>query len=598
MKLKRVSLHSLLALAAILLGACSSPPEMTARPDQDPVEPSVMEPTQTPEPAPEPSSEADPEDLIFAIAEGKTTLLVYAGEVRLSQDDGQTWGLAETGLWLVSGDRLQVSPGGLALILFPDSSLIRLEGFTDFKLVQSEFDFEKGDKRMIGRVLEGAVLTTTMPLPNSESLYQLWAMTSLLDLPYDALHAVPLDEAWSVPDEDRITFGAAIREDLEGEYLFNFADTVLPEYYVLESIDGDVVLIKTLAKPGQLTQLSLPFRDDIRAEYRLEGMLDTAAGLVQDARTAGNLEEIDFYGYSIIEEGPLNDDQTLYSVFPVDELDEVLAEADDSAEKQAFVRYVSSSPAYKRYQLHYRYFKDIPDIFAPEILLMLEQYNLGCDIESGLGCAVPEGCNQETGEGCTFNTGCNIITREGCARARLSCIAYTNCDVMACGQRPTIAHFCKPRVRTYCDPDLAGDCDQYLLTPAEQLDLLAAQMGPAAPDSQAGEPSQSPRSTQPGEEITFTYPLELVENPELAGEPLFDPNQPAELSPYYNSTAWDELTQTYQDLYGDFGDEDWDDEEDIEWCTCIAKVPPGYPPPPPWMDMTYRCWCSDPGAMR
>ena len=51
----------------------------------------------------------------------------------------------------------------------------------------------------------------------------------------------------------------------------------------------------------------------------------------------------------------------------------------------------------------------------------------------------------------------------------------------------------------------------------------------------------------------------------------------------------------YGQLYGDFEEDDWDDE-DIEWCTCTASVPPGYPPPPAWMDMTYRCWCSDPGA--
>jgi hypothetical protein len=53
---------------------------------------------------------------------------------------------------------------------------------------------------------------------------------------------------------------------------------------------------------------------------------------------------------------------------------------------------------------------------------------------------------------------------------------------------------------------------------------------------------------------------------------------------------YDEEVWESQAGYMDY--DDWDDE-DLEWCTCPAKVPPRYPPPPPSMDMTYRCWCSD-----
>ena len=178
--------------------------------------------------------------------------------------------------------------------------------------------------------------------------------------------------------------------------------------------------------------------------------------------------------------------------------------------------------------------------------MQLEKYNKGCDIRTGLGCAIPEGCDRESGEGCEFTSGCNIITREGCDIPYIHCVVYTNCDWAPCGVKPVIQTFCKPVVRTYCDPDIAGDCDKYLKT---------------------------------------SLPLDVVQNPEKAGEPVCDPNTPGSCAPLYNEEFWKEY-------------DEWDEDENIEWCTCIAEVPPGYPPPPPSMDMTYRCWCSDPGAIR
>jgi hypothetical protein len=64
----------------------------------------------------------------------------------------------------------------------------------------------------------------------------------------------------------------------------------------------------------------------------------------------------------------------------------------------------------------------------------------------------------------------------------------------------------------------------------------------------------------------------------LAQEPLCDVAVPGDCGRIYNA-----------DLFMD----DFDDEEDIAWCWCRAKVPPGWPPPPPGMNMYYRCWCSD-----
>jgi len=66
-------------------------------------------------------------------------------------------------------------------------------------------------------------------------------------------------------------------------------------------------------------------------------------------------------------------------------------------------------------------------------------------------------------------------------------------------------------------------------------------------------------------------------------QPGCNPNIAGDCDRFYDPNAWKRFEQ--------------DDEDDIDWCYCRAKVPPGWPPPPPWMDMYYRCWCTDPGAV-
>jgi len=588
--MKRSSHLFILSVIILLLASCTSKPTAVPVPDTPEPTPELIEaaPTENPD-----TEETEVENAFFEIEETKTTLLVYGGEVRVSHDAGDTWIYTDTGLWLESGDRIQVSEGGIALILFPDGSLIRLEGFTDFELVLNEFDFEAGTKRVIGRVLEGAALVTTVPLPNAESLFQLWLMTGLIDLPYNPAQAIKLDQAEQVPEEDRITFGAAIREEFDGESLFSYS--ALIDFYVLEIVEGEYVLIKTKPLEDQLSQYDIPFRENIEHEFELEGLLDMAGGVIEMSRVVESITDLDFFGYSMIEEGELADNQILYSFFPTEELDEFLEEAEDPAEKQEFINYLRTRPSYKRHQLHYRYYKNIPDIFDPAILLMIDKYNMGCDIRSGLGCGIPEGCNQENGEGCELTSGCNIITREDCDKARLSCIAYTNCDWAPCGRRPIVTHFCKPRIRTYCDPNVAGDCDEFLASNAvvpvsgSETETDTSE-GTVTDQDDAGQNSDTgtDQSTSSEDSFITTIPIDLVQNADKAGEPLIDPNDPVSCEPFNNPLFWIQ----YDLLNDDLGD-NLEGEDDIEWCTCTASVPPNYPPPPPWMDMTYRCWCSD-----
>jgi hypothetical protein len=147
----------ILTVIFLLLTACSTEPTAVPVPDTLEPTPELIEagPTLTPETA-KPAAGGG----VFDIEETKTTLLVYSGNVRVSHDSGESWTNTYAGLPLETGDRIQVSEGGHALILFPDGSLIRLVGFTDFELVLNEFDIEAGTKGGIGmmmtRIINGA----------------------------------------------------------------------------------------------------------------------------------------------------------------------------------------------------------------------------------------------------------------------------------------------------------------------------------------------------------------------------------------------------------------------------------------------------------
>jgi hypothetical protein len=150
---------------------------------------------------------------------------------------------------------------------------------------------------------------------------------------------------------------------------------------------------------------------------------------------------------------------------------------------------------------------------------------------------------------------------------------------------------------------VVGDCDEYLTSnavalvsgsPTDQVSGSDTETDTGTDtgtdEDEAGQSSDTgtDQSTSNGDSFITTIPIDLVQNAEKAGEPLIDPNDPGSCEPFYNPLFWIQ----YDLLNADSGD-DWEDEDDIEWCTCTASVPPNYPPPPPWMDMTYRCWCSD-----
>ena len=107
--MKRPSCLPAFILLVLLLAACAPEPTVVPVTDTPDPTPELIEPAPTHTPEVEEVKESEQ---VFEIAETKTTLLVYSGDARLSRDDGESWTLADTGLWLESGDRLQIGPGG------------------------------------------------------------------------------------------------------------------------------------------------------------------------------------------------------------------------------------------------------------------------------------------------------------------------------------------------------------------------------------------------------------------------------------------------------------------------------------------------------
>jgi hypothetical protein len=65
----------------------------------------------------------------------------------------------------------------------------------------------------------------------------------------------------------------------------------------------------------------------------------------------------------------------------------------------------------------------------------------------------------------------------------------------------------------------------------------------------------------------------------IDSQPMCDPNTPGDCDQLYKPAKFTALDQTADDP--------------IQWCWCTAKVPPGWSPPPPGMNMQYKCCCDE-----
>ena len=474
-------------------------------------------PTDTPvEPTPEEGDPVDPE---------MNFLVVIEGEARISHDNGNSWKATGTGQYLMTGDEIQLSEDSLALIFFFNSAVIRLEGPSDFQLTLAEVDDESGATRIIGRLWEGYALFETNPLPTPDSIFQLYVMTSFINVEYDEETAALGSSNNLDPDLSIIAGGLM---DEENEMLYHFRGPA--SMIVLDWEEEEYIAAEFQGNNESITSLDIGFVDDFVLEANLEWFTDISGLLIHQYKQSRDLETTSTLGYSLYEIEELETGEILYFF----EMDVVASNPGSyslmsyrNSQNMGFKlsKLIQPNPTptpgtqskktylgrvTRRTTTALLYASRNPQATNTEVkILYSDQAGFGCNPLSGYGCPSPAGCNQATGDKCTLTTGCNVVTKEGCKKTTVTCKKYGTFKDRVLISTKLV---CPASKQPGCNPNIAGDCDKF-----------------------------------------------------------------------YDPDAWKQF-------------EDKDDDE-IEWCWCRAKVPPGWPPPPPWKDMYYRCWCSDPGAV-
>jgi len=430
------------------------------------------------------------------IEPGKNVLVLIKGEARITHDNGGSWTVTGTGQYLEAGDEVQLTGDSLALLFLFNGAVIRLEGASDFELQLAEKDDETGATQIIGRLWEGHGLFETNPLPTPDSLFQLYALTSFIDVDYDAELAQAVDGSFDLDPERTIIAGGTLDDEDEDLYIYRGPATI----YVLgwDDYDQDYVAEVYPAENEQVIQVEIDFLVDPRLEANIEGFLDIAGTLVRQYMQGGEVGGEGILGYSLDEVEILNTGET--TIFFLSGLDAQGLVTEFETNDGSRVNLIVTASL--------EYVNGFPQVANVEVMVMAGNDNgFGCDPNTGTGCKIPEGCDLDSGEGCALPSGCNLITKQGCSQTHVSCEIVIQTDDLGIAIGAELV--CPESIQLDCDPNLAGDCDGS-----------------------------------------------------------------------YDETTW----------------ADWDDDDDEDWCWCRATLPPGFPPPPPWMDMTYRCWCSDPGA--
>jgi hypothetical protein len=524
------ALRSLLFLLIFiaLLAACSQQTEPS--PTEIPIQQS--QPTEDTPPSPVPTEVVLPTEISIPTSEegesvdpDKNILVVIEGEARISQDNGNSWTATGTGQYLVKGDEVQLSEDGIALIFFFNGAVLRLEGPSDYQLMLAETDKGSGATQIIGRLWEGYALFESNPLPTPDSIFQLYVMTSFINIEYDE-NIAALGTSIDLDPDSSIIAGGVLNE--ESEMLYHFRGSA--SMVVLDWEEDEYIAVEYQGNDESVTSLDIGFVDDFVLESNLEWFTDIAGLLIHQYKQSRDLESSAALGYSLYEIEEQDTGEILY-FFEM----EVAAEIPSSnllvsyfnPQSQIFkltsliqpnptpTPGTQMKPTYLG-RVTYRtstallYAARNPQATTTEVkILYTDQAGFGCNPYSGYGCPAPAGCDQGSGDRCTLSTGCNVVTKEGCKKTTVTCKKYGQYrDGALIGTKLV----CPASKQPGCNPNISGDCDKF-----------------------------------------------------------------------YSPDAWKKFEE--------------DDDDDIEWCWCRAKVPPGWPPPPPWKDMYYRCWCSDPGAV-
>lgn len=449
-------------------------------------------------------------------------LALLAGEARLSRDNGASWTATGTGQVLATGDEIQISDGGTALVFLVNGGAVRLEGPSDFQIVRADRKAASGATQIILKLWDGYGLFETNPLPTPDSLFQFHVMTTFVSLEFDPLTAAAVDPDVGLDPERSVIAGGLLTEDTEKLYHFRGPASL----FLLDRLEGVTFAAELPGAPDEYADMEAAFLDDYGVEAELEAFGITAGFLIAECKRRGSCEGVDISGNTISHIASLEAGATLYFFggaragapqVPAAILT-MLAEAVEQSAEQSEETAASGSVSIHRAVSGRMTWRRIvgqptnsrrPWLYAPGTqLLRGEASPFGCDPASGSGCPPPDGCDPASGSGCDLPGGCNLSTHVHC----------------------TDVSFVPPFVPTG--------------------------------DGVGGYRLNLPAALEPG----------------------CDPNTPGGCSAAYDPADW---------IYFD----EVDDEVAACWCPANPP-PPGYGPPPPGTFMYYRCFCSDPGALR
>ncbi len=319
----------------------------------------------------------------------EVTLLVYQGEARMSKDQGQSWNVAETGASLQPGDEIELSADGLALILYPQLGILRLEGNAEYMLQNATYDKSSGDIKVASRIFNGAAMFEINPLPTENSEFSLGFISGLIQVRYDSNWKKQADEEKFYDTENSIISAGAVTDD--GEVITHFRGPVDVFQLAFDGKQYFAFKSPSFADLAQSVTVQIPEFNNVKDSEDIEKFLPISDYLLNQYALGKTPE---YSGYSIVGEEKMDDEKKVIYF----------------NNKSSNLRNSNSANVYFKEII----LKPVVSFAGGMINVLNDTSNLGGDVFTGTGLSLPEGCNSKTGDGCALITGCNIITAKKC----------------------------------------------------------------------------------------------------------------------------------------------------------------------------------------
>ena len=385
MKINRISFFVVIFVFSSLIASCAG-----GTPSNSSVESKAGSPASSSKATQENIFINDAGDLVLDA--DKVTLLVYQGEARISKDQGQSWDIADTGASLQPEDEVDLSADGLALIVYPQVGILRLEGNAEYKLMEATYDQSSGDIKIASRIFNGAAMFEINPLPTENSEFSLGFTCGLIQVRFDSTWEKQANEGNLVDSDNSIITAGIATED--SEIITHFRGPVDIFQLACDGQQHYALQIPSFTDLARSVTVQIPKIKNMEYSEEIEKFLSIYDYLLAQY-TLGRTPE--FSGYHIVGEEQLKDERKV--IF--------FNSKNQNLEDTASVLFRNVA------------LKPIVGMLGGLINVLNDPANLGSDAFTGTGSSLPEGCNPQNGDGCALITGCNPITAQRCVQTPL-----------------------------------------------------------------------------------------------------------------------------------------------------------------------------------